>query len=662
MKTSGFYNMLNPEMWASWKRADETGRQVKEKIGRMYEMRENNLAGLGDYRDNLSKNYTDKYGRPSDSRPNPVPNPVLNREMMADDAGSSAGSSDITQISNTELRNAMLSQDETYDDETMSLSSSRVQDADRNDVSYYGEDDVSSLSFSEMIDDVNYNIHRLNREYIVKKDIGKQEYTNQIIKEKKIFVEKWKETRAILVNRQKALSDTIQYMMTVANDSSTRIELGKMMDREAYINKMISIGDELTNNIYKPQRADGIILPDFTLTKEEIDNAVKEYYKDRDVSEEEKRRTIFRDYENQRNGIRAPYTNIFNFKPKSLSVNANASRQNYNRPGPYVLTVNQFEPKNDILASTSDKDIEEPEEILNRLNNEMTPEELLEDAENVEQVEVSPDRLTLQISTNNEIINIKQDSDRKNKIEAELNNNIITNKGQLPNKPIDVGVLFRNTTGVPYYILGGVNKPHKVYVADDGFIIDGEPDATIPTMDGPQRVKGKKILIAENTPGLLKLLSLSTKRLVKAYKNITNEDIITYNNIMSELGLNNAGSKRRKIVKTIANIITKQVHTDKMVSMMEEIETKKKKKGDGKGKEKETKKYERLPDDFNGEGLKYYNNYDDLIKRLDILMAGRGAGNDSVEVRNEMADILDNLLKGKIITKKQYNNMYKAII
>jgi hypothetical protein len=70
-----------------------------------------------------------------------------------------------------------------------------------------------------------------------------------------------------------------------------------------------------------------------------------------------------------------------------------------------------------------------------------------------------------------------------------------------------------------------------------------------------------------------------------------------------------------------------------------------------------------------GEGLKsnvskstvqyvYYNSSDDLFKRLELLCAERDIGNDSIEVRNEISSILDELLKQDEINPKEHKLLY----
>ena len=65
-----------------------------------------------------------------------------------------------------------------------------------------------------------------------------------------------------------------------------------------------------------------------------------------------------------------------------------------------------------------------------------------------------------------------------------------------------------------------------------------------------------------------------------------------------------------------------------------------------------------------GKGLKggnimLYNNPNELLKKLEIILGEIAAGNTSIKMRNMGVQILDTLLKTKIINKTQHNNLYK---
>ena len=62
-----------------------------------------------------------------------------------------------------------------------------------------------------------------------------------------------------------------------------------------------------------------------------------------------------------------------------------------------------------------------------------------------------------------------------------------------------------------------------------------------------------------------------------------------------------------------------------------------------------------------GGNIKFYSSPDELINRLNLLIAGKQAGNNSVELRNEIVEIIDQLFKTKILTNEQHNSFYRFI-
>ena len=58
-------------------------------------------------------------------------------------------------------------------------------------------------------------------------------------------------------------------------------------------------------------------------------------------------------------------------------------------------------------------------------------------------------------------------------------------------------------------------------------------------------------------------------------------------------------------------------------------------------------------------GQIYYTSPDDLMKRLTLLTGTRAAGNNNLELRNEISEILDHLLKNEKIIKNQYDDYIK---
>ena len=57
-----------------------------------------------------------------------------------------------------------------------------------------------------------------------------------------------------------------------------------------------------------------------------------------------------------------------------------------------------------------------------------------------------------------------------------------------------------------------------------------------------------------------------------------------------------------------------------------------------------------------GKGVTYYNGPDKLVDRLTVLTGVRAAGNYNIEMRNEIVEILDELLKTGEIDKETYND------
>ena len=61
-------------------------------------------------------------------------------------------------------------------------------------------------------------------------------------------------------------------------------------------------------------------------------------------------------------------------------------------------------------------------------------------------------------------------------------------------------------------------------------------------------------------------------------------------------------------------------------------------------------------------GQIYYTSPEDLMKRLTLLTGTRAAGNTNIELRNEIWEILDHLLKNEKISKKQYDAYIKNLL
>jgi len=58
----------------------------------------------------------------------------------------------------------------------------------------------------------------------------------------------------------------------------------------------------------------------------------------------------------------------------------------------------------------------------------------------------------------------------------------------------------------------------------------------------------------------------------------------------------------------------------------------------------------------------YFSSLDELVDRLSLLTASAQAGNTSVDVKNEIAEILDILLSNKCIAEKDYQKLYKKFL
>ena len=61
-------------------------------------------------------------------------------------------------------------------------------------------------------------------------------------------------------------------------------------------------------------------------------------------------------------------------------------------------------------------------------------------------------------------------------------------------------------------------------------------------------------------------------------------------------------------------------------------------------------------------GQIYYTSPEDLMNRLELLTGTRIAGNTNLEIRNEISEILDHLLKNKEISKKSYDTYIQKIL
>jgi hypothetical protein len=58
----------------------------------------------------------------------------------------------------------------------------------------------------------------------------------------------------------------------------------------------------------------------------------------------------------------------------------------------------------------------------------------------------------------------------------------------------------------------------------------------------------------------------------------------------------------------------------------------------------------------------YFSSLDELVDRLSLLTASAKAGNTSIDVKNEISEILDILLSNKCIEEKDYQKLYKTFL
>ena len=58
----------------------------------------------------------------------------------------------------------------------------------------------------------------------------------------------------------------------------------------------------------------------------------------------------------------------------------------------------------------------------------------------------------------------------------------------------------------------------------------------------------------------------------------------------------------------------------------------------------------------------YFSSIDELVNRLSLLLASVEAGNTSIDVKNEISEILDILLRNKCLNKQQHYQLYKTYV
>ena len=97
---------------------------------------------------------------------------------------------------------------------------------------------------------------------------------------------------------------------------------------------------------------------------------------------------------------------------------------------------------------------------------------------------------------------------------------------------------------------------------------------------------------------------------------------------------------RRKIIED-----TRKVLTDYINYVNQKLED-----TTGSGLKKKTKR---------GGQIMFFNNPTEMIKKLEIIIGSMVAGNNSIELRNTGVAILDILLRKSILSRPQYNKIYK---